>query len=174
MDRICALARSPDPERGRTAVRLSGDDDERLAQELEGTAINCTRGVAAGAIAGLLVEQPELRETLRDTCEGLAEDDHPAVRVAALDIAVALAAASKSDGVNYFLRAVSGTEEQVLITDSCHRMLSWALGQGLAEAEAVVERMCHSQDAAVARHGSAHVTMVSVGLGGCLDCSRSA
>ena len=101
----------PHPEPKALAIGNFGggfDSDSSTVQDLEGNAINCVRGKAAGAIAQLLGCHEALLGQVKAAVECLVEDEHPAVRIASLEILLPLMNLDRDYAVSLFVRAVSG------------------------------------------------------------------
>lgn len=95
-----------DPEPGKLNVhRADQSSNEFTVDDLVQNAINCIRGVAGLAIGALLWEHPDWLVKLRPGFEHLANDPHPAVRVAALQACLPLLNLDKDLAVSIFLQA---------------------------------------------------------------------
>lgn len=100
-----------DPEPGKLNIGDSGggfNSDESTIRNLESNAINCVRGVSAQAIAQLLWSHDELLDSIKPVLECLIEDEHPAVRIASLDILLPVTNFDKDYAVGLFVRAIKG------------------------------------------------------------------
>ena len=74
----------PNPEAG-TMLLLSSKEDKETVHALLTTAINCTRGCAARAIAQVLWEHESRYDLLKDAIKSAVFDEHLAVNMAAVD-----------------------------------------------------------------------------------------
>ncbi|MCP4613276.1 MAG: hypothetical protein GY845_31685 [Planctomycetes bacterium] len=106
IDRLLGYAIShPDLELGKLNVRCDKTSEEATIDDLVQNAINCVRGAAALAIGALLWEHSDWLERLKPGLEHLANDSHPAVRVAALQACMPLLNIDKDLAVSFFLHA---------------------------------------------------------------------
>ncbi|UCG68602.1 MAG: hypothetical protein JSV09_12450, partial [Thermoplasmata archaeon] len=106
IDRLLDYAiNHPDPEPGKLNVRCDRPSHEATVDDLVQNAINCVRGDAALAIGALLWEHTDWLGKLKPGIEHLANDSHPAVRVASLEACLPLLNIDKDLAVSLFLRA---------------------------------------------------------------------
>lgn len=106
IDRLLDYAiNHPDPEPGKLNVRCNRSSHEATVDDLVQNAINCVRGDAALAIGALLWEHTDWLGKLKPGVEHLANDPHPAVRVAALEAFLPMLNIDKDLTVSLFLQA---------------------------------------------------------------------
>lgn len=106
IDRLLDYAIShPNPESGKLNVRCNRASDEATVDDLVQNAVNCVRGNAAWAIGALLWEHSDWLERLKPGLEHLANDPHPAVRVAAVEACMPLLNIDKDLAVKFFLES---------------------------------------------------------------------
>ncbi|MBN1974419.1 MAG: hypothetical protein JW787_12330 [Sedimentisphaerales bacterium] len=106
IDRLIDYAiNHPDLETGKLNVLCDISSDEATIDDLEQNAINCVRGNAASAIGKLLWEHSDFIDKLKPALEHLVADEHPAVRVAALQACMSLLNTDKDLAVNLFQQA---------------------------------------------------------------------
>lgn len=134
----------------------TGDRDP--SEILEFQAINVTRGVAAGAIAGLLWDHPVWINRVIPAIESLITDSHPAVRVAGIGACLPILNIDRERAISWFLKACSHEYDPLLACHDTRRFLSIAARTHFDEIEPLLHRMLHSQFAGVQRWGAAHVT----------------
>lgn len=178
IERLRALASHPDPQPGELKESETNGDDEARARDLEMQALNSIRGRTAEAVASLIRNRPDLAENLGSTVDTLLGDPHPAVRVAAIDIAAALTTQDAQLGIERFLQTIADTEEHVLLTRACRRMIGWSYARAKRRIGAVVAAMCRSEDPAVSRWGANHAASIHIVLGDlgdmCIACVTGA
>jgi hypothetical protein len=96
-----------DPQPGQMHISCPDKSDSGFTiYDLQTNAINHVRGVAAQTMGSLLWKHPDLFNTLKDTLERLMSDDHPAVRVAAINACLPVLNIDKDFAVEQFLKAV--------------------------------------------------------------------
>jgi hypothetical protein len=128
----------------------------------ETTAINCTRGVALGAVAQLLFARPDLLGEFVPALRRAAADDHPAVRVATVEACLAALNTDRDLAVELFLSACEGPDEQ-LGTRRVGEFLRHSLRSHHRHLEPLLRRMAESLAPDVATFGAAWLTFLSLG-----------
>lgn len=107
MDRLLGYAMDhADPREGKLNSRRADQTGrDWTLDDLRQNAINCIRGVAGLAIGRLLWEHRNWLQKLKPGLEHLANDSHPAVRVAALEACLPLLNIDKDSAIDLFLQA---------------------------------------------------------------------
>jgi hypothetical protein len=159
-----AIAMShPHPSEGEYAM-LSGGKSDRSdwpgAPDLLGTSINCVRGVAAEGIQAILFARRGALEVFRPAIESLTHDPHPAVRVAAIGLALPMFNIERGAAVTIFLAACSHERDDVLRSRYVNEFLSYTIVSRVDEFGTLIERMVRSSVKEVARSGAGWVGVV--------------
>lgn len=107
IDRLLDYAmHHPDPQEDESDSRRANQKEgEWTVDDLNTNAINCIRGVAGVAIGALLWKHSESLQKLKPAIMHLANDAHPAVRVAALEAGLPLLNLERDLAVDLFIRA---------------------------------------------------------------------
>jgi hypothetical protein len=122
----------------------------------EFTSINCTRGLALLAIAELLSKSPSLLPIFIPAIESGSRDPHPAVRCAAVSVAVTLLFnCDQTLAMNTFLRSVDSTDDAILGHHSVDDFLGCALLQFWRQLVPALDRMRASTVEKVCKRGAA-------------------
>ena len=91
-----------DPEDGKMNVLSSEDKEGKTVEMLHSNSMNCVRGSAAEAIAGLLWQNKERYSKLKDTVEALVNDNHLAVNMAAIECICPVMNIDRETATNWF------------------------------------------------------------------------
>jgi hypothetical protein len=134
-------------------------DDARgtLLHSLVEQGINCVRGVAAYAIAALLREHPDWLASLRRAVESLVGDPNVAVRVAAVEVCLAVSNIDKSLAVRWFCAACNG-DLRVAASPRAVQLFNLAFKSDYESLAPIVLAMCDSDIDEVAQEGAEEVT----------------
>lgn len=125
------------------------------------------RGCAAGAIASLLYEDKALLSHVEPAISSLVSDEVACVRAAAIGAIVPVLNIDRDRAVELFLRAISGTTEQVLRTRHAQRFIGYTLSSHLSELRPALCSMIGSSDMDVAEDGATWVTLAYLFKGEC-------
>jgi hypothetical protein len=127
----------------------------------EATAINCTRGMAMCAVAQVLFARPDLVGEFVSTLRRAAADEHPAVRVAAVEACIAALNTDRNLAVELFLSACQGPDE-MLVTHRVGEFIRCSLWTHHRQLEPLLRRMSGSPLPEVATSGAAWLTFLSL------------
>ena len=163
--RIVELAAThPDPPGGDFAAfrwrQPGGDQFAQQQPDLLTSSINCVRGVAAEALQSLLFYRRDKIDLFRPAIDALIADPHPAVRVAALGLALPLWNLDQRDAVRAFLTACSHRDDAVLKSPDLGQFFHYAILRHTESFGLLLRRMLGSPDADVARAGAAWVSVI--------------
>lgn len=110
-----------------------------MRPDVETTSLNCVRGVAAGALASLAWGDQDQCEKAMPLARKLATDPHPAVRIAAAELAVAAYSVQPQLGTSLLRTIIDTADDRVLAgrwlnrlvgyVRWCDRELGWTRGQ---------------------------------------------
>ena len=92
----------PDPEQGKMNVISSADSESKAVDSLFTNSMNCTRGCAARAVAGLLWENYSRYDTLKEAVKSAVFDAHPAVNMAAVECILPMCNFDIDTALNWF------------------------------------------------------------------------
>ena len=153
----------PDPREGEYSV-YSGVKPDRSDSpgepDLLGTSINCVRGVASEAIQAILFSRHEAREAFRAAIEALTNDPHPAVRVAAIGLALPVFNIDRAAAVTTFLAGCSHEWDEVLRSRYVNEFLRYTILTHTEELGPLIQRMVRSRVDDVAKAGGGWVGVV--------------
>jgi len=123
----------------------------------EAAAINCTRGIALGAIGQVLFAQPTLAESLVDVLRRGGADQLPAVRIAAIEAYIPILNTDRDRAVELFLSACDGSEA-ILGAWRVSEFIRCAQWSHYSQMEPLLQQMANSSLPAVATAGAIWVT----------------
>ncbi|MGH9463035.1 MAG: hypothetical protein ACRD1X_17635 [Vicinamibacteria bacterium] len=151
----------PDPGHGQYTV-YSGlkTGQSESAPDIITTSINCVRGVAAEAIRVILFARRDDYDTFRPAVDALIRDPHPAVRVAALGLALPLWNIDRAAAITTFLTACSHERDEVLKSRYVNEFLGYTIVRHADEFVSFIDRMLESSVDEVAKAGGAWVAVV--------------
>lgn len=141
-----------DPKGEGFAVHSEGRPD------VEATSLNCVRGVAASAFAALAWNNGERCGLVKGRAMRLAEDPHPAVRVAAAHAAYAIYTVDRDGGVAGLLKIAESNDDRVLAGRWMNRLIGVARWSHRGVLHPLCERMSVSRDDQVAKQGAQWIT----------------
>jgi hypothetical protein len=126
-----------DPKVGEFSVHSGVGKDMR--PDLETTSLNCVRGVAAEALASLIWDDQDRCDRAMPLALKLAADAHPAVRIAAAELAMAAYSVETQRGIAMLRMIIDTQDDRVLAGQRlnqligrvrwCDRKSSWTRGQ---------------------------------------------
>jgi hypothetical protein len=152
-----------DPQPGRYAISRanSPDRDSKGGDEPDVAMFSndCVRGAAAGAIQAVLFDHPERLGLLRSAIDSLLDDPHPAVRAAAIGLALPLYNINRQDAVDAFLKACSHPDDAVLRAHDLNHFLMYTILNFVDRLRPLIERMVASSVGKVAKAGAAWATL---------------
>ncbi|HCT45120.1 MAG TPA: hypothetical protein DF699_07900 [Phycisphaerales bacterium] len=96
---------------------------EEMRPDIETTSLNCVRGVAAGALASLSWDDHDRSEKAMPLAQTLAADHHPAVRIAAAEIAMAAYSVQPELGITLLRMIIDTTDDRVLAGRWLNRLI---------------------------------------------------
>ncbi|HKI04277.1 MAG TPA: toll/interleukin-1 receptor domain-containing protein [Thermoanaerobaculia bacterium] len=144
-----------DPEKDAYPGGSPGEDSEHF-DKLENNALNVTRGAAGFAIHNLLFAQPALFARLQPALESLIQNEHPAVRVAALAACLPVINIHRDWAVELFLQGCEGPDA-ILATRGATEFLRYTYRAKLVRLRPLIERMVASSLPRVATAGAFQV-----------------
>jgi hypothetical protein len=156
LTRLLTYAGATDPAPHVLHVYCNHRADKCSIHELEANAINCVRGVSAYALARVISSEPALLPIVRPTLEALIADDHPAVRVAAIQLCRPMWTIDPATAVQWLVNACEKDER----VGACHdaRDLYNAAFPGHSDKlEPLIRRMVRSSDSETANVGAIQV-----------------
>jgi len=165
LERIVELATAhPDPPAGDYPAfrwqQPGGAEVARQQPDLLTSSINCVRGVAVEAVQSLLFYRRDKLDLLRPAVDALIADPHPAVRVAAIGLALPLWSVDKIDAVRVFLTACSHQDDAVLTSPHVANFFQYAILRYSESFGPLIRRMLGSPNREVARAGAAWVSVI--------------
>ncbi|MCA9399981.1 MAG: hypothetical protein KC713_00005 [Candidatus Omnitrophica bacterium] len=147
----------PDLEKGKLNVHCNKVPDEASVDDLFQNTINCVRGVAAEAISKLLWDRQELFERLRPAIESLVQDEHPSVRMAAVQIMLPVINIDKDQAVKWFCQACIG-DLRVAVSPYATHFYNYTIQSHFKHIAPLIQNMIISPLEEVVREGSTQVT----------------
>lgn len=126
--------------------------------DIESTSINCVRGCAAGALAALAWGNEERANRAHQLAMKLADDPHPAVRLAAAHTALAIYTVNKDRGAALMGTIAAHPDDRLLAGQAFNRLIGharWSHSQAL---HLTFKRMALSELPKTAELGSRWVT----------------
>lgn len=117
-------------------------------------AINCVRGAAAGAISSLLFHDAQYLQLLRPAVESLVNDPHPAVRTAAIGLALPLFNINRDASVETLTQACLHPDDRVLSSHELVQFLGFTILEYEASLRPLVLRMASSTIPQVGQTGA--------------------
>ena len=147
----------PQPRVGESIVSTGKRDSVEM---LEADAINVARGVAADTVKRLLWSQPDRLSFLESAIDGLVTDFHPAVRVAATGVCLAVLNIDKDKAVSWYLNACTQNDDRVLACRESRRFLAYAAWTHLTSVTPILRRMVKSELPEVQKWGAVHATAI--------------
>jgi len=135
------------------------EEDESVPVLLS-TSINCVRGSAAKAIQSVLFGHREWLDFFRPAIALLINDPHPAVRLAAIGLALPLLNIDRSEAVTTFLTACSQKDDRVLTSPDVNNFFRYTILNYVDDFEPLIKRMVESPIEEVAKSGGEWVGVV--------------
>lgn len=96
-----------------------------MRPDVETTSLNCVRGVAAGALASLAWGDQNRCEKAMPLAQTLAADPHPAVRIAAAELAVAAYSVQPQLGIVLLRTIIDTADDRVLAGRWLNRLVGY-------------------------------------------------
>ncbi|RJQ38130.1 MAG: hypothetical protein C4550_07080 [Nitrospiraceae bacterium] len=147
----------PDPEPEKLNICCNQTADEASIETLFQNTINCVRGTAAQAIAQLLWKYPGCFERLRPGIESLVQDQHPAVRVAAIEILLPVINLDKDQAVEWFVTACND-DLRVAASPRAQHFFNHTVQSHFENIAPIIEKMLSSPLDDVVKEGARQVT----------------
>src|SRR5262249_22786029 len=119
------------------------------------SSINCVRGSAAGAIESALFDRRDRLGMLQPAVDSLLNDPHPAVKAAAVGLALPLYNIDRGVAVEAFLKACSHQDDGVLLAYDLNHVLRYTILDFADRVRPLIERMVASSIGKVAKTGAA-------------------
>jgi len=155
LSRLCADDSSPSSEE----LTFVEDWSKASIENLETTAINHVRPLAASAVAAILIGDPTLLPQFKDAIDHLVVDPHPSVRIAAVETLGSIWNVDKRSAVDLFSKLCDNVDDRVLASRSVVNLLNH-MQEAFADAmHPIVERMLASPVPETRRHGAARVAL---------------
>jgi hypothetical protein len=134
--------------------------EEERDPDLRSTSINCVRGVAAEAIQSILFRRRDRLDFFRPAIGSLINDPHPAVRLAAIGLALPMWNIDRGEAVTVFLTACSHEDDRVLRSPDVNHFFQYTILRYMDEFGPLVKRMVESPIKEVAKMGGGWVAVV--------------
>lgn len=153
------------------ATEDAGDAARTATRDLCNQAMNCARGVAAGAVGSLLFDRPGRLPLLEPAIRSLVANADPVVRVAALGVALPMLNVNRRRAVDLFLAASDHPDPRVPEGNRVDEFFQWTLGvpEERDRLTPVLERMLASPANGTAERAATWVTNVWCFDGGLSD-----
>jgi hypothetical protein len=135
-------------------------DDNQTVPDLFTSSINCVRGIAAKAIESVLFRQRDKLEFFRPAIDALVNDPHPAVRIAAIGIALPIWNIDREEALKTFVTACSHQNDAVLSSPDINHFFSYTIRKHAEQLCSLVHRMMESSTREVAKSGAGWVGVV--------------
>jgi hypothetical protein len=156
--RIVHYARNhPDLEPGKLNVYCDQTADEASIEVLFQNTINCVRGTAAKAIGQLLWEHNDWLEKLRAGIVSLVHDEHPAVRMAAIETLLPVINIDKDQAVQWFVTDCA-SDLRVAGSPRSQLFYNYTVPSHIAQIGPIIKEMVQSTWDDVAKEGATQVT----------------
>ena len=117
-------------------------------------AINCVRGAALDAVAGLLFDEPCLAGEFEPALRSATGHPSMAVRVAAVRACLPLLNGPRDLAVELFLLAADGADDRAMATQSAERFLSHAIVTHAGQLDGLLRRLAASAHPSAATAGA--------------------
>ncbi len=154
VDRLVAIATEhPEPAPGELVVGCDHTAAEASVELLWQNTLNCARSAAVQAIATLLSRRQDLLPRLLDHVEGFVRDPHPVVRMAAIEVCLAILPVDKSKAVDLFLTACHD-DARVPASPRAIPIFNYCTRSHLEELAPVVQSMIASDSSDVSTAGA--------------------
>jgi hypothetical protein len=149
----------PDPEPGELNVRrLDREDGQYITvDDLLQNSINCVRGTAAQAIAGLLWKQQELIKKLRPAIESLINNPNPVVRMASLEVVLPMLNIDRKQAVEWF-RVICCDDLRIAASPYAQRFFNYTIQEYLKELAPIIKNMSVAPFEDVSKAGASEIT----------------
>jgi hypothetical protein len=142
------------------SLRTRESSDSRSEPDILATSINCVRGVAAETIQATLFARRESLQVFRSAIDSLTSDPHPAVRAAAIGLALPLFNIDRATSIMTFLAACSHQTDEVLRSRYVNTFLGYTILTHAEDLRPLIERMTLSRVDEVAKSGAGWVGVV--------------
>lgn len=156
--RVVNFARNhPDLEPGKLNIYCDQDAGEASTDTLFQNTINCVRGTAAGAIGQMLWNHTDWLTKLRPGIESLVQDEHPAVRMAAIEALLPVINIDKDQAVAWFVAACAN-DLRVAASPRAQHFYNYTIPSHIAQIGPIIQQMVQSTWDDVAKEGATQVT----------------
>lgn len=145
-----------DPKPDKLTVSCNENASACSVDTLEQNALNSVRACAARAIGTILSRRPDLLSRFDDTIGNLAADEHPAVRVAVLNVCANFWRHDRLKSLAWFQRAVEA-DSRVASCRYAQFLYNWAFDDFSDQLIPVVRKMALSPIAEVAQAGAVQI-----------------
>jgi hypothetical protein len=150
-----------------TDAKQSEASLSKYAADVQTMSLNCVRGTAAMAITRLLQADPTRLAGFDTAIRALISDQHPAVRCAAIGLAIPMLHGDRRRAVREFLAACAHEDIAVLHSHAVSHFLSYTLLADFADLLPLLERMVAAPLKEVAEKGAAWITLAWIHKGYC-------
>jgi len=130
--------------------------DAALVHDLLTNALNCVRGEAGLTVAQMLREAPDRLPQLEPAIESLVADEHPAVRVAAVEACLPVLNIDVGKAISWFVRACD-SDERVIACRAGVYFFNCGMQSHREQLTPLVRSMVHSHFDDVAQQGAKEV-----------------
>lgn len=152
-----------DPKTDEFTVHSAGRPD------VETTSLNCVRGAAASALAALAWDDSERCAAVKGRAATLAEDPHPAVKVAAAHTAYAVYTVDREAGVELLLKIAASPDDRVLAGRWLNQLVRFVRWSHRGVLHPLFERMSASADEEVAKRGARWISVERFQFNACQE-----
>lgn len=150
-DLLGVAIQHPDPDPTDLEQQSWGDS---RAHRLDTTALNCVRGEAAAALAMLVWDDRQAYEMALPLLTMLADDPHPAIRMAVARAALSVASIDEVEGAQLLSQAMSHPDDTVLAGHWPQRVVQKLRWRKPDEIRPILRRMSVSEIDEVAEKGA--------------------
>lgn len=133
---------------------------ERTIGNLETTAVNSVRSLAALAISTLISERPDQFPDIDEIVSQLTADDHPSVRIATIRIVHALWRRDRAHSFESFQQLIDGSDDHLLGSRNAVLYLNMAQDELLDRLEPILVRMLKSDISEVRKLGAERIALL--------------
>jgi hypothetical protein len=131
--------------------------DASISFNLSFTAINCVRGIAMSTIAEKGWKDDVFLEKVKAYLPFFVQDQHPAVRLAALEILLPLLNHDRKLAVAYFCQACENSS-MIAGSEAAARFIDYTIKEYFSEIAPIIQDMLRSEHASVVECGAEYIT----------------
>ena len=156
--RLISYARNyPDPTGKQLNVYSDKNTDEATVEMLFQATVNCVRGTASDAIGKLLWEHQDWFEQVQDGIESLVYDEHPVIRMAALNAVYPILNIDKDLAVRWFCEACKD-DLRIAASPLAQDFFNYIIPSHIDQVGPIISQMVASPSDDIALQGARQVT----------------